>query len=126
MRSDDIAIDLKYDSFNLNVNQAVPTALIINEVVSNSFEHAFTDRQEGKVEVRIAIDGDTVSVAVKDNGSGISEEFQAEETDSMGFTIIETLIRQLNAKKQVENKDGFYFSFSFEMQEIKGSSSSLV
>jgi PAS domain S-box-containing protein len=124
--SDKITLNLNYDSFSLNVNQAVPTALIINEVVSNSFEHAFTDLDKGTVEVDIDKDGTNVAITIRDNGSGINEDFYTRKRESMGFTIVDTLIQQLNADKQTENKDGFCFSFSFEKQEIKGSSSSLV
>lgn len=43
---DDIELDFKCDTFNLNINQTVPCALIINEIVSNAYKNAFLD-QEG-------------------------------------------------------------------------------
>lgn len=123
----EIKVELESDSLNLNVNQAVPCALIINEVVANAYEHAFTDRESGLIKVSIKNQGDDqVTISIKDNGQGLPSDFEDQKTQSMGITIIETLIQQLEAMKKFEDKNGVSFSFSFEKQEIKGSSSTLV
>lgn len=121
-----IKVELESDSLDLNVNQAVPCALIINEVVANAFEHAFTDRESGVIKVSIKIQGDQVTISIKDNGCGLPSDFEYRKSQSIGTTIIETLIQQLEAEKKVEDKNGVLFSFSFEKHEVKGSSSTLV
>jgi PAS domain S-box-containing protein len=125
--SDKVELDLEYDSFNLNVNQAVPCALVINEIVSNAYEHAFVDHNEGRIDVSLQKrEDDTVFVQVKDNGCGLPDNFMDKKDDSIGFTIIGTLIKQLQAETNIESEDGLEFSFSFKKQEIKGSSSTLI
>lgn len=124
--SDNVKIDLEYDSFNLNVNQAVPCALIINEVVSNAFEHAFKEDESGNINVSLQENGNSIIAQINDNGQGLPENFKDRKDKSIGFTIIETLLSQLNAEVSIKSKNGLLFSFSFEKQEIKGSSSSLV
>ncbi|MDZ7659303.1 sensor histidine kinase [Fodinibius sp.] len=122
----EIKVELEYDSFNLNVNQAVPCALIINEVVANAFEHAFTDQESGLIKVTLENIEDKVIVSIKDNGRGLPSDFEYRKSKSIGMTIIETLIQQLEAEQKVKDKNGVSFTFSFEMKEIKGSSSALV
>lgn len=122
----EIEVELEYDSFNLNVNQAVPCALIINEVVANAFEHAFTDRESGLIKVTLKHLEDNIVVSVKDNGRGLPSDFEYRKSQSIGTTIIETLIQQLEAEKKVESQNGFSFTFTFKKKDIKGSSSTLV
>ncbi|WP_265788341.1 PAS domain S-box protein [Fodinibius salicampi] len=126
VNSEDIELNLEFDSFNLNVNQAVPCALMINEVVSNAFEHAFSDKKNGCISVSLEEQDNTILIRIKDNGSGLPDDFSEKKNNSMGFAIIDTLITQLEADKEMKNDDGFSFAISFEKQEVKGSSSTLV
>jgi PAS domain S-box-containing protein len=121
-----IELDLTYDSFNLNVNQAVPCALIINEIVSNAFEHAFTDDKGGTIRIVIRDNDGNIFVKIEDDGRGMPQDLEAEDTESIGFTIVNTLITQLEADKEVSGDDGFSFAFSFKKQELRGSSSTLI
>lgn len=121
-----INLELEYDSFQLNVNQAVPCALILNEIISNSYEHAFTESNEGTIEVAMKEKDDTIFVSVKDDGKGLPDNFYDRKNKSMGFTIINTLITQLQADYEMDGDDGLTISFSFEKQEMRGASSSLL
>ncbi|MGK7371615.1 MAG: PAS domain-containing sensor histidine kinase, partial [Candidatus Halalkalibacterium sp. M3_1C_030] len=123
---EEITIHLQCDSVTLNVNQAVPCALILNELISNAVEHAFTDQETGEISVYLTEKDGMVKVRVKDNGKGLPEDFDKTETHSMGLTIIQTLISQLNAELTSGNDDGAFFEFSFEKRTLKGSSSTLT
>lgn len=121
----DIKIDITCDEVCLNVNQAVPCALIINELLSNSIEHAFPKKSGAKkIIVDITKKDDTISVSVKDNGIGLPKD--KINNKSMGFTIIETLCHQLEAVLVTKNDNGSLVRFSFEKKEVRGSSSSFV
>lgn len=119
-----IDISLDFDSFNLNVNQAVPCALIINEIISNSFEHAFTEQKEGHINLQLKKRNSLIQVTISDNGKGLPPDYNQKE--SMGFTIIKTLIRQLEADYKIDRENGTTITFTFEKQQIKGSSSTLM
>ena len=123
---DELALNLDCDSVKLNVNQAVPCALILNELISNSVEHAFKSRSKGQIFVEFKEKDNVVFAKVRDDGIGLPEDFSKDESRSMGFTIINTLLNQLNAKSEQSNEDGASFSFSFEKGIIKGSSSNLI
>lgn len=121
-----ISIKLNCDSVTLNVNQAVPCALILNELISNAMEHGFKNRDEGQISIELKEKDNKVFVKVSDNGVGLPEDFDPDNMHSMGFTIINTLLNQLNASFEVSNEKGAGFSYSFEKRVIKGSSSNLV
>ena len=123
---DRIAIHLECESVNLNVNQAVPCALIISELLSNAVEHAFTEQCEGEVHISMTEKNGMVTVRVKDNGKGLPEGFEKEEMNSMGITIVSTLIHQLDTELKSGNDEGAFFEFTFEKRNIKGSSSALT
>ena len=121
---ENIDIMLEFDSFNLNVNQAVPCALIINEIISNSYEHAFTKKKEGRICVQLQKVNKKIEVCISDNGKGLPVDYDQKE--SMGFTIINTLIKQLEADYEMESENGTKILFTFEKQHVKGSSSTLI
>ncbi len=124
--SEKISIRLDCNSVTLNVNQAVPCALIINELVSNAVEHAFGNLKDGEIVIELREKNDLVFAKVRDNGKGLPENFKIDDIHSMGFTIINTLVNQLNAEFEVSDANGAAFSFSFKKRTIKGASSTLV
>jgi two-component sensor histidine kinase len=115
-------------SVKLNINQAIPLSLIVNEVVTNILKHAFTGKEQGTVTVFISESDQTVTLRIIDNGKGLPKGFPDNfETNSLGLLLIETLSSQLNADYSYETKNGeTHFTLTFEKKEIKGSSSALM
>lgn len=96
------------DNFFLNSEQAVSVALIINELVSNCYEHAFKDVQDGEIAIDIFVDEEKENnfvLVIKDNGTGLPKEFNTDTSMGMGmgkglgWHIINTLVKEdLNGK----------------------------
>ncbi|MDZ7757887.1 histidine kinase dimerization/phosphoacceptor domain -containing protein [Rhodohalobacter sp.] len=109
------SIDVKIDSSveTLSINQALPLGVLISELVTNSFKHAFTDKTEGEIHLNVTSDRDYVHVQYFDNGPGFQKE-QFEDGKGLGITIIKALIGQLQAKYKLESEDGFKLKFSFK------------
>lgn len=122
----DITVDVRCESIPINVNQAVPCALIINELVSNAYEHAFVDGKEGRIQIDIKENDNRIRISVKDNGVGVPDGILESDNLSMGYTIVKTLIAQLEAELDIQNDEGTTVSFSFQKKALRGSSSSLV
>jgi len=94
-------VDVHYDldKIHLNISQAVPCSLIVNEVVTNSLKHAFNDQDSGEIEIILKKSGDRVNFKIKDNGIGFSEPVDDEATSgSIGLELIQTLTKQLNGE----------------------------
>lgn len=117
--------EINCSEVQLNVNQAVPAALIVNEMLNNSVKHAFTDTHTGTITISISRKQNDLAISIKDNGQGLPAGFNLSEHSSMGLTIVRTLLKQLNADHTLHSQNGTNFSFTFTLKEIKGSSSTL-
>lgn len=111
---DDIKFDVSVDVDHLELEQAIPTVLILNELISNAFEHAFRDRA-GSVRIRFEQNDETYKLVVSDSGQGLPDGFDLEQTDSLGWTLVRTLAEgQLNGELVVENQNGLKVTVRFE------------
>lgn len=117
-------LDIKVEVGGLNINQAIPLGLMLNELMTNSLKYAFTNRQEGKIIVRITRSDNNVKVVYEDNGEGYPDDTDFEDTDSFGHTLIQTLLKQLSEDYKVETKGKFRLEFQFEERK-KGAHSNL-
>jgi two-component sensor histidine kinase len=121
-----ITFNLSCDEVALNINQAVPCAMIVNEVISNSYEHAFKESEKGEIGIRITDDNDTIKLFVQDNGCGLPSGFNPDNTSTLGYTIINTLVQQLEAEIDIESNLGTSITIAFDKADVKGSSSAFV
>lgn len=120
----DISIDVRCDeSVELNVNQAIPSGLILNELVTNAFKHAFTDQEKGRITVNIQTNRGKVAIEVSDNGKGLPTDFIDGNMNSLGLTLIHQLTNQLNGEVAMVNSAGGRVVVQFEKKDKSGSSS---
>jgi two-component sensor histidine kinase len=91
----------------LPARQATACALVINELLQNALEHGFKERQEGHIRLMLEDEGDHVVVRVRDNGSGLPENFDIHNAESLGLQIVQTLVREdLKGSIEIHNGDG--------------------
>lgn len=119
----DIRIRTDFDPVELNINQALPATLIVNELVSNAFRHAFPGRDQGEIFLQLKQEGEQVHIHVIDDGVGLPDSVLHKEPESMGYTIIHTLVYQLNADFSATSDDGSHIQLTFRTGTVKGSSS---
>jgi PAS domain S-box-containing protein len=91
----------------LDINQAIPCGLIINELITNALKHAFPEDREGEVLVRMRpLDGDGYELAVKDNGVGLPKGFDLRQKGSLGFQIVSDLVKQIEGSIEIRRDAG--------------------
>lgn len=114
-----VDFDFNCDDIHLNIKQALPCSLIVNEIVTNILKHAFIGRKRGKISISIdRINDMDVLVEVSDNGIGLPDNFKSKESTSLGMTLIEVLSTQLNANYKYESSNnGTTFSLEFLCEE---------
>jgi PAS domain S-box-containing protein len=117
-------LDMQVKVDYLNINQAIPLGLMLTELITNSFKHAFKTRQAGTITIEITGGPDLIHVVYKDDGRGFDPGV-FESSTSMGMILIRSLLKQLKAEYSVKGKTGFELSFSFTMQ-MRGSHSTLT
>jgi two-component sensor histidine kinase len=91
MGTEKAEVSVRCDEMALPVERAIPVGLIVNELVTNSFKHAFDDRRGGAIGVSLRR-GQAFRLAVEDNGKGCSQAAAA----GLGSQLVELLVRQLN------------------------------
>nr|WP_262915822.1 sensor histidine kinase [Chitinophaga filiformis] len=112
-----ISFDLQIADIYLEVCQAVPIGLILNEAITNSFKYAFAAGSEGAISVNLQyISADDILLSVKDNGKGLPVDFEKRKNASMGIILMETLSEQLEGKLSIKNKDGVSVVLIFKPQ----------
>lgn len=72
--------------------QASNLALVINELIQNSIEHAFPGRREGTIGVDVAADEKRYCIKIYDDGIGLPEDFSLQKSNSLGLQIVRTLV----------------------------------
>lgn len=116
----EIDIQISQDEYELNINQAIPCALIINEVVTNIYKHAFKERKEGSMKVQIREENSYLFLNIQDDGIGLPEGLNAKESTSLGMNIIRILSTQLEAEYNFSSSpNGTVFELSFEKNKGK-------
>ena len=109
-----IAFITAIDSIRLDVAQAVPIGLIVNEAVTNSIKYAFPSRIDGTIRVILQrIYDDHLQLEITDDGIGVGDDFDYRLSRSMGMRLIDSLNQQLDGKMTVANKDGLSISINF-------------
>jgi two-component sensor histidine kinase len=88
---------------------------LVNEIITNSFKHAFKGNKEGIIQLTASTFGNTATVEIKDNGVGLPENYKQllSDTNSLGFELISILTQQINAEMEIENNGGATFKFTF-------------
>ena len=111
-----ITFEINADSdIVLNIDSAIPFGLILNELVTNSFKHAFKGKQEGLVKISlIRLEEDNFQLIYKDNGCGLVSNYKELSEQSLGLELIDMLVLQLNGRVVVKNGRGVEFQISFE------------
>lgn len=95
----------------LNINIAVPCGLILNELLTNCYKHAFTGKGEGTIHVSFKQEKETYTLSVSDNGIGLASGYQ--EKESLGLSVIEALSEQLNGSFDYSSAPGTTFVLKF-------------
>lgn len=116
MSAKKIAIKTDVDSFSLQVTEAIPIGLILNELMVNAYKHAFPKKENGRISISFKKEGRQVTMAVRDNGVGLSSEPDLENPKTMGMILIQTLTRQLDGKLKMYNNEGLTAELKIEIE----------
>jgi two-component sensor histidine kinase len=116
--SESIQLHLDVAPVELDVSQAVPCGLLVNELVSNCLKHAFPDKRAGEVRVEVqAVDGGpALRLRVADNGVGLPADFDLRQLRSLGLQIVSDLVGQIQGRLEVGRGPGAVFEVVFTPQ----------
>lgn len=92
----------KVAPLQMHEDSVLSLGLIINELVTNAIKYAFDENQKGTITVTLREETDHLLLCVKDNGKGFAEGFHLEDSDSFGYSLIQSLTKKLKGKLSLE------------------------
>jgi len=92
----EVKLNFDIGKIMLDINTAIPTGLIINELVSNALKHAFPDNMAGELSISAHEEGHMIVLHVRDTGIGMPPGFDWKESQSLGLRLVRILVEQLN------------------------------
>lgn len=102
---DDIELRTEVEPANLDLRQAVPLALILNELITNALKYGCPPDRPCRILVGFGTFGEDYRLSVSDNGVGLPPGFTTRSTKSLGMRAIEALSRQLQGRFVVEQQE---------------------
>lgn len=111
---DRVKMILDAKEVSLDINTAVPCGLIINELVSNSLKYAFPENKKGEVRVGLYYKKDNFVLIVRDNGIGISKDIDYLNTKTLGFQLVNGLVKQIGGVIEFSCDKGTEFRIVFK------------
>ena len=107
-----VEIRSSIESFSLSIDATIPLGLIINELVSNAYKHAFLNMEKGIISVELTKNGNTCNLNISDNGKGMDAP---PAPTSFGIKLIKSLSKSLSTEVIWVNNNGTQASMSFEV-----------
>jgi two-component sensor histidine kinase len=108
-----IRLDLKVESCPVSINVAMPVGLVVNEVMTNAFKHAFAGRESGTVTLQCLRQGDSCSIVIADDGVGLPVGSAWPPSGKISALIVQSLQENAKATVRVESEVGKGTNISF-------------
>lgn len=113
-----VRLDLEVTDAALDIEQAIPCGMIVNELLSNAYKYAFPPARlaAGGCAVRVTLSraAEGLALTVADNGVGLPQETDWRSADTLGLRLVQALARQIGARVALRGEGGTQFTFSFK------------
>ena len=115
----EISCEIQSSEVFLPVDQAIPCALVVNEILSNAYKHAFKGRKKGTIEISAFQENGRISITVRDDGIGLPADFDICRSNSLGLKLIRTLIsHQLKGSFTLKSQNGTEMNMEFPVLPV--------
>jgi len=115
-----IVFEQNIGPLNMDLSQAVPLGLILNESITNAIKYAFGSEGGTIVVCIVATQSNRVKLSVEDNGCGLPHDFDINSTNSLGMDLIKGLSKQLRGDFGMSGLDGVKVSVEFDLLKTFG------
>lgn len=120
IRPESISLHIETESVQMGVDAAIPCGLIINELASNAFKHAFPGEATGNVWIKIfKIETGSFRLDIRDDGIGFDKGIKWQQYKSLGLKLVVDLTKQLDGELLVESEHGTHFQLTFTETQYK-------
>ncbi|MFZ4523176.1 MAG: tetratricopeptide repeat-containing sensor histidine kinase [Bacteroidales bacterium] len=115
----DVELTVEADEVVMDIEASIPLGLIINEILSNAYKHAFPDGRTGKIEILFTLNRSTGirTLVLRDNGIGMPAGVNIDQFKTMGLQVVTILCHQIEGNLVVVNDPGASFTLTFQVEE---------
>lgn len=113
-----VTITLRTESAKMDIDTAIPCALVVCELITNALKHAFTERDVGEVVVTFTSAGPLSRLEVADNGVGFPADLDFRNTTSLGLQLVNGLVHQLKGSIELVRDGGTRFIIEFPSEGV--------
>lgn len=112
-----VQVDVPSQGMQIDLQRAIPCGLIVNELVTNAFKHAFTPGHGGTIRIAAWREGEARGLLeVSDDGAGLPAGFKIEESETMGFQLVQMLAQQIESNYELRRQAGTCLRFAFPLE----------
>ena len=117
-RGTQITYSIDADPISLHIDTAVPAGLILNELITNAFNHAFPGNREGEIAVSFKYGKENSCImTIADNGTGFPEKKDDKRSSSLGLELVEILAQQLNGRLTRSGSSGTTYTLTIPLTQ---------
>jgi two-component sensor histidine kinase len=109
-----IRFQLTIEQLNLEISQAIPISLIINEAVTNCIKYAFPGDRTGLITISMLQEHEQIKLIIADNGIGIDPDIAGKPSASLGLKLMKGLSEDIHADISFENNNGTKITIKFD------------
>lgn len=115
----DVKFETDVSDIRLSMDEAIPCGLILNELVTNAIKYAFVGLKNHKkiIKILMRVEGQKIVLTVSDNGRGLPTKINPDKPTTLGFDLVNTLVKQLNGKLEIQHTKGSTFIIEFKRHE---------
>lgn len=113
----ELLLDVPTQGMRIETHKTVPSGLILNELIVNSYKHAFTGRSTGSIRVLARREGPRAVLEVGDDGVGLPAGFEPLASRSMGYQLVFMLAQQIGAEVEILPGPGTHLRFTFLIED---------
>jgi PAS domain S-box-containing protein len=113
----EVEVQVPDQGMKIDLQRAIPCGLIVNELVTNAFKHAFAGRERGFIRIQAGQEGpERGFLDVADDGVGMPAGFDAPAAKTMGFQLVQMLAQQIGADYVLNTEAGTRLRFTFPLE----------
>jgi len=110
-------LDFRIADETLDPDKIISCGLILNELLTNSIKHAFSDSERPEISIGLEIEDARATLTYADNGCGLAEDISPQKAESFGLQIIDLLTKQLDGEVMLQRDGGTRFTITFPLED---------
>ena len=109
----DVEVNVDADAVQLSIEKAIPLGLIVSELMTNSYKHAF-ETGLGNIFIGVKKEGNSYTFRYKDNGKGLPDDFDINSRKTLGFRLLKMFAEEMDAELSAISEGGILVHFRFK------------